>query len=179
MRTNTKKLTMLAVFAALAFIVMTFGRIPIVLFLRYDPKDIIITIAGFIFGPLSSLMVTFIVALLEMFTVSDTGIIGFFMNIISTASFACLAAYIYQKNKSKKGAILGLLLGSITMTIIMLLWNYLITPIYLGYPRSEIVKLMLPAFLPFNLIKSVLNSIFTFLLYRPVLNSLKKANLIK
>ena len=45
---DTKKLTVLAMLAALSFIVMVVGRIPVVLFLKYDPKDVVITIAGFI-----------------------------------------------------------------------------------------------------------------------------------
>ena len=52
------------------------------------------------------------------------------------------------------------------MVSAMLLWNYLITPLYMGYPREAVAELLLPAFLPFNLLKSGLNSGITFLLYK-------------
>ena len=64
------------------------------------------------------------------------------------------------------------------MTIVMLLWNYCMTPIYMGYPRQAVVELMLPAFLPFNLIKSCLNAAFVLLIYKPIVNALRKTHLL-
>lgn len=61
----------------------------------------------------------------------------------------------------------------------MMLWNYLIAPIYMGYPREAIVELLLPAFLPFNLIKGGLNAAITMLLYKPVVTVLRRSNLIE
>lgn len=60
----------------------------------------------------------------------------------------------------------------------MTLWNYLIAPIYMGYPREAIVELLLPAFIPFNLIKGGLNAAITMLLYKPVVTALRRSNLI-
>ena len=175
---KTSKLTTLAMLSAISYIVMAVGRIPVVLFLKYDPKDVIITIGGFIFGPLSAFVISLLVSFVEMLTVSDTGIIGFVMNVISTCAFACTAAYIYQRNRTLKGAIGGLISGSILMTAVMLLWNYIITPIYLGYPREAVVKLLVPAILPFNLLKAGLNLAITMLLYKPIVTTLRKSNLI-
>lgn len=50
----------------------------------------------------------------------------------------------------------------------MMVWNYLVAPLYMGVPREEVAKLLLPAFLPFNLLKGGLNAAITMLLYRPV-----------
>ena len=91
---KTKRLTMIGMLCAIAFAVMVVGRIPIVLFLKYDPKDVVITIGGFIFGPLAAFTVSAIVSVIEMVTVSDTGFIGCVMNILSSCSFACTAAVI-------------------------------------------------------------------------------------
>ena len=60
----------------------------------------------------------------------------------------------------------------------MLLWNYLITPIYLGYPREAVVKLLIPAFLPFNLLKGGLNASIVMLIYKPLSKALHSANLM-
>ena len=176
---KTKRLTMIGMLSAIAFAVMVIGRVPIVLFLKYDPKDVVIVIGGFIFGPLSAFFISLIVSLIEMVTVSDTGFIGCIMNILSTCAFACTAAVIYKKDHTLKGAIIGLVCGVLLMTGIMLLWNYLITPIYLGYPREAVVELLILAFLPFNLLKGGINSALTLLLYKYVVNTLRKAKLIE
>ena len=65
------------------------------------------------------------------------------------------------------------------MVCVMLLWNYLITPIYMGYPREEVVRLLLPAFLPFNFIKGGLNAAITMLLYKPVITALRYSGLVE
>ena len=178
MDNKMKKLTTLAMLSAIAYVVMAVGRIPVIMFLKYDPKDVIIAIGGFIFGPLSAFIVSLLVSLVEMFTVSDTGFIGFIMNVISTCAFACTAAYIYERKRTLKGAIIGLISGTLLMTGVMILWNYLITPLYLGYPREAVVEMLIPAFLPFNLLKGGLNTALTMLLYKPLVGALRKSNLI-
>lgn len=176
---KTKRLTMIGMLSAIAFAVMVVGRVPIVLFLKYDPKDVVIVIGGFIFGPLSAFFISLIVSLIEMVTVSEDGIIGFIMNVLATCAFACTASVIYKKDHTLKGAIIGLICGVLLMTGVMLLWNYLITPIYLGYPREAVVELLIPAFLPFNLLKGGINAALTLILYKHVVNTLRKAKLIE
>ena len=82
---------------ALAYIAVAFGRIPLVLFLKYDPKDVVITFGGLLFGPLTSFAMAFVVSFIEMLTISDKGLLGFIMNVLSSCSFACMAAFIYRK----------------------------------------------------------------------------------
>ena len=71
---------------ALSFLVMAVIRIPVVLFLKYEPKDVVITIGGFLFGPLISFLISFLVSIVEMFTVSDTGIVDIKANTITLFS---------------------------------------------------------------------------------------------
>ena len=176
MNQTTKRLTACAMLAAAAYVVMAIGRIPVVLFLSYDPKDIIIAIGGFLYGPLSAMGISVVVSLLEMVTVSSTGFIGCIMNILSTCSFVCVASYLYRKKRTPMGAFMGLLVGCLVMTGVMLLWNYLITPLYMGYPREAVAALLLPAFLPF--LQGGLNAAGTFLLYRPLSGALQKSGLV-
>ena len=179
MNVKSKKLTMIGMLCAIAYIVMVVGRFPVVLFLKYDPKDVVITIGGFIFGPMTSFLISLIVSLIEMVTVSETGPIGCIMNILSTCCFACTAAFIYKKQHTMKGAITGLVAGCLLTTAVMLLWNYLITPIYMGYPREAVAELLLPAFLPFNLLKGGLNTVITLLIYKPIVTALRKAGFLE
>lgn len=178
MNTKARKITMIGMLCAISYAVMVLGRVPMILFLKYDPKDVIITIGGFIFGPLTSMIVSSIVSFVEMVTVSETGPIGCIMNILSSCSFACTAAFIYKKKHTLKGAVFGLICGGILATIVMLLWNYLIAPIYMGYPRDVVVAMLLPVFLPFNLLKSSINIAITLLIYKPIVNMLRKGGLL-
>lgn len=179
---KTRKLTMLAMLCALAYVVMIVGRIPLIsvpgLVLKYDPKDVIIAVGGFIFGPLATIFISVIVSFVEMITVSDNGIIGFVMNVVATMGFATVAALVYKKKHTLSGAVVGLALGIVCMTVLMLLWNYFLTPLYLGMPREAIAPMLLPLFLPFNLIKAGLNMAITLLIYKPVVKGLRSAKLL-
>lgn len=178
MNKRSQKITTIAMLCALAFAAVSFGRIPIVLFLKYDPKDVIITIGGLIWGPITSVLVSIIVSTIEMITISESGIIGLIMNILASCCFACPAAIIYKKRRTLSSAVIGLIMGALISTAIMLLWNYLITPLYMGVPRMEVAKMLIPILLPFNLLKTGLNAAFTMLLYKPIINALKRTNLI-
>lgn len=178
MNNKTKTLTTVAMLCAISYVVMLVGRVPVVLFLKYDPKDVIVTLGGLIFGPMISFVISLIVSLIEMVTASDTGVIGLIMNIISTCAFACSAAFVYKKKRTISGAVIGLVLGTIAMVISMLLWNYLVTPLYMKVTREQIAGMLLTVFLPFNLMKGGLNSSFTFLLYKPVITTLRKSGLV-
>lgn len=176
---KTKKLTTIGMLCALAYAAVVVGRIPLVLFLKYDPKDVVIVIGGLIFGPLASFVITMIVSVVQMFTISGTGILGCIMNIISSCSFACTAAFIYKRKHKLSGAVFGLFCGWGCQIIVMMFWNYLIAPIYMGYPREDIIALLLPVFLPFNLIKGGLNAAITMLLYKPVVTVLRRSNFME
>ena len=178
MNVKAKRITTIAMLCALAYVVMAVGRVPVVLFLKYDPKDVVITLGGLIWGPMTACLVSVLVSVLEMFTVSDTGILGCIMNILSTCAFACTASAIYRKKRTLAGAVAGLAAGCAVMVSAMLLWNYLITPIYQGLPREAVAAMLVPVFLPFNLVKGGMNMAATLLLYKPVVTALRRANLI-
>jgi len=178
---DAKTIVTIGMLCAVAFIAKLISNIiPIAVagFLEFDLKDVIIVIAGFICGPLSAAIVSVIVSVIEMLTISSTGPIGLIMNILSTCAFACTAAVLYKKNRSMKGAILSLLVGIVFMTIVMVLWNYLITPLYMGVEREVVAGMLVSVFLPFNLVKGGINASLALLLYKPIVTALYKANLI-
>ena len=175
---SVRKMVLIAMLAAISYLIVSYIRIPVVLFLKYEPKDVIITIGGFLLGPIASFLISLVVSLVEMVTVSDTGPIGCLMNLISTCSFACTAALIYKRRHNLKGAILGLIAGSVTMIAVMLLWNWLITPLYMGVSRETVEQLLIPAFLPFNALKAGLNSALILGLYKPLTSALRKTRLL-
>ena len=182
MKTNThfpiKKLVLLAMLAAVSYLIVSLIRIPVVLFLSYEPKDVVITIGGFLLGPVASFVISLVVSLIEMVTISSTGPIGGLMNLISTCSFACTAAFVYKKRHTLSGAIWGLVFGTVAMAAVMVLWNWLITPLYMGVTREAVEGMLLTVFLPFNLLKAGFNSAFVLCLYKPLVSALRKTGLI-
>jgi len=170
-----RKVILCAVFAALAYVAMMTVKIPVVLFLKYEPKDVIIALAAFIAGPISGIAISFVTCLVEMVSVSDTGVIGFLMNFLSSVCYAGLASAIYMKKRTVKGAVFGLVAATVATTVLMLLWNYIVTPWYMHLPRENVAKMLIPMFLPFNLLKYSLNSALAMLLYKPVSKAVKRA----
>lgn len=171
-------LTFLAAFGALAYL-STFLKIHLISFLNYEPKDVILILGGMVFGPVFTLVLCVLVPFVEMITISSTGIIGFVMNVIAAICFVLPPVLIFHKKKETKHLILGLFLGIIMLTVSMILWNYLLTPIFFGYSRSTVIKMLIPIILPFNLIKGGLNSLFILILYRPIIQGLMKSKILQ
>lgn len=180
-RMDIRTITSLGMLTAIAYVVMLLSKaLPQVSgFLQLDVKDTVICIGGFVFGPLAAAIISIVVPLVEMLTASDTGPIGMIMNVLATASFCCTAAFIYKKMHTKKGAVIGLTLGVIALTAVMLLWNYLITPLYMtNFSRADIAAMLPTIFLPFNLVKGGLNMALILVLYKPVVTALRRAKLV-
>ena len=176
----TKLIATMGMLAAIAFVAKLISTVfPTVAgFLSFDLKDVVIVIAGFLYGPLAAVILSVIVSFIEMVTVSTTGWIGLLMNVLASCSFACVAAAFYRFRRNMVGAILGLVLGTLCMTAVMLLWNWLITPLYMKVDRSVVVGMLVPVFLPFNLLKGGINATLALLLYKPTVTALRKAHLV-
>lgn len=170
MKTDVKKLVKMAVLSALSIVLMVLIRFPIIpsaAFLEYEPADVPILIASFIYGPLSGLLVTVVVSVLQAITLSaGSGWVGLVMHIISTGTLAVVAGFIYRKIHTLKGAIIALTLGSLAMTLVMIPSNLFFTVRFWGYPYDAVVAMLPTAIIPFNLVKSVLNSVLVLILYK-------------
>ena len=180
-RTNVRTLTSMAMLTALAYVVMLLSKMlpQVQHFLQMDLKDTIICIGGFLFGPLSAAVISIVVAVVEMFSVSDTGPIGCIMNVLATCAFCCTAAFVYKKFHTRKGAVIGLLFSIVVLVICMAIWNYVVTPYYMGVERKMVADMMMTVFVPFNLAKGGINAGLALLLYRPIVGSLRKAGLVE
>ena len=177
---NTEKMTGIAIFAALAFVVSLVVRFP-VQFLTFDAKDAVITIAAFVYGPVAGVIISFIAALVEMISISTTGWYGFLMNFASSAVFSLTASMIYTKKRNLNGALIGLYSAIAATVGVMLILNIFITPLYFGMPvAAPMVMQMLPTLLlPFNFAKALMNSAIVMLLYKPLVTALKRLNIVK
>ena len=177
---NARTVVTLAMLTAVAWVVTYLCKaIPSVIgFLDFEFKSVVICIGGFTLGPAAAVILSILVPVVEFFTYSGTGPYGLIMNIAATASFCCPACYLYKRRHTMNGAVAGLAVGTVSLTGVMVLWNYLITPLYQGTPREVIAGMLLPVFLPFNLTKGGLNMAATLLLYKPVVTALRRAGLV-
>ena len=143
-------------------------------FLEYDPADIPILLGTFAFGPVAGVLLTIVTAIIQGTTVSAaSGVYGILMHIIATSALVITAGVIYKFNKTRKGAVIGLICGVIAMTIVMIGANMVITPIFMGVPASVVWDLM-PFIAGFNAIKAGINGIVTFLVYKRISGFLHK-----
>ena len=181
MRESHKKtvhLVLLALMTTFAFVSVLLVRIPIVLFLKYEPKDVVILLTSLLLGPIEGLIVSVTTSFLEMITISETGWWGFFMNILSSMAFVLPPALLNLKKTGVGSRLAGVGMGVMCTTAVMLLWNYIVSPLYMGVGRQEIVPLLVTAFLPFNLIKGTINASLTMILFSPIEKALNKARLV-
>ena len=176
-KAKTLKLTTLAMLAAVAIVLVAlvhFPLLPAAPFLEYDPADIPILIGTFLYGPWAGLALTAVVSVLQGLTVSAaSGWIGIVMHVLATGSFVLLAGFLYHRDHTRKGAYLALGAGVLAQTLVMTGCNLVFTPLFMGASMQEVVGMLLPAIIPFNLLKAVLNSVVTMVVYKPVSRALK------
>lgn len=176
---DTKTLVTMAVLTALAYAVMAVCKfIPKVGgFLSLDAIDAVIGVGGFLFGPAAAVMMIVVEAFIEAITLSTTGWYGFVMNVLSTVLLICPAVLIYRHKGKTSGAVMGLAVGVLFRLLGMIVFNYLITPLYFGMPRAAVVDLM-PMIAVFNLVKGTLNAALLMVIYPPVSTVLRRAGLV-
>jgi riboflavin transporter FmnP len=159
------KISAIGIFSAISFLLMFFLEFPLPFFpgvLKYDPSDVIALIIGFKLGPLSGLLVVFLRDIVFLL-MGKAPVIGVVLNLIASGSYVFSAALVYKWKRTLNGAIWGMLTGTFIMTAIMIPVNY--------YVLTTFYSSFLPLFYlfsVFNLVKGILNGIFTFFLYKKV-----------
>lgn len=174
---TVRRMVMIAMFTALAYVTMLVIHIKVG-FLTFDLKDAVTTFCGLFFGPLAALFVAVVVPLIELATVSDTGVYGLIMNILSSVTFSVTVALIYKYKKTLWGAIAALLSGAALMVGVMMVANLLITPYYMGVTTEAVRELIPTLLLPFNALKAMVNVGAVLLLYKPLSRALRRAGLL-
>lgn len=173
--TNIRNITAIGLFSAIAFILCLVFHFK-AMFLTFDLKDSVMAVGAMLLGPVSGIIMSVIVSLLDFFLIpssTGTGIYGLLMDIISSASFVCIGSWIYSCKRTMKGAVIGMLSSILGMTAIMLIANIIITPYYMGATTEEVIALIPTLLLPFNLTKAVFNAALVFILYNPISKAMR------
>ncbi len=167
---STKWLTRMALLAALSLILVYLIHPPMFTdYLRYDMADVPILIGTFMFGPVSGLLLTAVVSVLQWLLVSpEGGWVGAAMHFFATGAFVLTAGLIYRSYHSRVGAAFALAFGSVAMILVMIPLNYIFTVNFYGTPKEVLDDMIWPIIVPFNTIKAGLNALLTFLLYKSV-----------
>ncbi len=168
------RLATLGMISALSIVlVMTiaFPIFPTAPFLKMDFADTPLLICSILFGPIASLSVLFVVSVIQAFLMGGDGYWGCIMHFVASGAMLLVTGLIARGGKCTKRLLGALALGALTMTVMMIPMNYIITPIYSmgGYSKEGfalISSMMLPAIIPFNIIKSSVNCIIAFVLYK-------------
>ncbi|MBQ6539653.1 MAG: ECF transporter S component [Oscillospiraceae bacterium] len=176
---NTRTITVMAVLTAISVVLVAFIHFPLfpaAPFLEYDPADIPILICAFAYGPAAGIIVTVIAAAIQALTVSASGgVYGFIMHVIATTALCLPAGIIYKRNRTRKHALIALIVGTLLMGGVMVIANHFITPRFMGAPTEAVDAMLLPIILPFNLLKAGINSAVTFFIYKPISRYIIKA----
>ena len=186
---NNKKTRLIAgcgVLIAVAVILQYIEfSIPVVpAFLKLDFSDLPEIIGAFAYGPVAGCAITIIKNLIHM-AVSQSGFVGELSNAILGCVFCLVAGAYYKSHKSKKGAIIGGILGAVVMAIFSVPSNYFIIypmyynimglpqPVILGMyqvllPVKNIFEALLVFNLPFTLVKGLIDVFFCTLVYKRI-----------
>ena len=135
-----------------------------------DWRIAVALIAGFAFGPATGAVVSVIPYLVHIATTS--GVYGMVMAILATFALVMPASLIYRRQRTMRGAIIGLVTGGIVCLAACIVGNLIVTPFYTGMPVDAVAALIVPALLPFNIIKIATNCIVFVLIMRPVFKAM-------
>lgn len=163
------QITMLAVISFLLVYFVEFPLLAAAPYLKYDPSQVPTLIASFAFGPMAGLIAEVIKSFLFFISGKSTsGIVGVSAALLAGATFTLAAGLVYKCNRTKKGAVIALAIGTIVMTIGMAIGNkFVFLPLW-GIPQAGINGLVKTVIIPFNLIKGLITSTLTFMLYKRI-----------
>ncbi len=195
---HTRKVVVVGMFSAIASVLMLF-EFPVFFapgFYKLDFSELPILIGAFAFGPVAGVMMEFIKVLLNlMINGTSTAFVGEFANFAVGCSFILPASAVYMFKKNKKGAIIACVTGTLIMTVFGTLFNavYLIPAFsnLFGMPlevileqgakvnplvrENNILSFVAACVAPLNLIKGVVSSVVTLLIYKPLSPIIKSA----
>lgn len=177
MDNKTSKLIKISLLSAIALVLMYFDFpvIPIFPWLKIDLSDIPALLGSFGFSPIVGVIIELIKNLLY-FLIKGDSVAGIIANFIVGSALVLPAGFIYHRNKSKKNAILGMIIGLIIMEFAGVLSNiYILLPLYgMQMSSDDLTKYVTIGLLPFNGIKAFMVNILTYLLYKKVSVSIFK-----
>lgn len=191
---KTRSMVVIAMLSAVAVVLMLF-EMPLPFlppFYKIDASELPVIIGAFTLGPLAGVIIEFLKVILNLFMDgTTTAFVGEFANFLIGCAFVVPAAIVYYFKKTRKNAVIGLLLGVVSCTVCGCLLNaYLLLPAYsqafhldvdaliaMGTAVNKAIDSMFTfvifATAPLNIIKCTVVSVLTMLIYKPISRILK------
>lgn len=194
---TTSTLVKVGILGAIGYILMFISApLPMLFpeFLKIDISDLTALLGGIALGPIAGITIEFLKNLLQFLTgMSTTGGVGEFANFLIGGSFVWTVSFIYTKKSKISGLVIGLVSGTIVMSIVGCIANYfIILPFYatVGWPIEAVVAMgtainpsivdrltfVIWMIAPFNLLKATIMSVLTLPIYKrteKILNKVK------
>ena len=187
---KTRKMALIGIFSAIASVLMFF-ELPMPFmppFLKVDPSGVPILLSSMLFGPTAAISVTLIKDVIHVLS-TTTGGVGELADFLIMSSFSVVVGLIYSKRSDRKGVLMATLAGTVTIAVVGGLANrFLLIPFFSKVMPLEAIFAAcaeinpaidgLNAYIffgavPFNVIKGLLLTVLTFLLYRKLEGFLK------
>ena len=192
-RKDIRKMTSTAMLAAVSTVLMFFSfSVPLMpSFIKMDLSELPALLASFTFGPMAGVTVCLVKNLINVFF-TTTGGVGEVSNFLLGSMFVAPAGFIYQKMRTKKGAVIASVIGAATMAGLSLITNYYIVyPVYTNIMPMEVIigaysainpnvtnlwQALLWFNVPFTFIKGMVSVVITMLIYKPLSPILRGKN---
>lgn len=160
-------MSLLAMLAAIAVVMMMVIHIPFppAPFLKYDMADVPILLGTMMFGVLPGLSILLITSVIQAFAISADGWVGLVMHFVASGALVILVGLFHKWHYKWSETMLGMVLGTLAMTAVMIPMNLILTPLFTGTPLQAVIDLI-PVIIAFNLLKAGLNCIVTGLLFK-------------
>ena len=192
---GTREIVTIGMLGAIAVVLMLF-EIPLPFappFYEIDFSEVPVLVGSFALGPVAGILIEFVKILLNLvINGTATAGVGEFANFCIGCSFCIPAGIIYQRKKTKKGAMIGLVSGTLIMTFLGCFINaYIMLPTYakafqipiegliemgtkVNASITDLFTFVMFAVVPFNLLKGVLVSIIVILIYKKISPIIKR-----
>ena len=178
MKNNTNRLIKISLLSAvsLALMYFDFPVIPAFPWLKMDLSDVPALLGTFGFGPLVGVTIELIKNILYFFT-KGSSIAGVLANFLFGAALVFPAGLIYHRKKSKKTAIIGMLVGTVVMEVAGIFGNiYILLPLYgMKMTAEQLTQYVLVGIVPFNAVKALIVNVVTYFVYKRISVSVFKA----
>ncbi|MBQ2701038.1 MAG: ECF transporter S component [Clostridia bacterium] len=179
---SAQYLTRIAVLTALASILFMI-EIPVVAFYKLDLSNLPVLLGAFSMGPLPGAIILLLKSFIGMLH-SSSMYVGELADFIMGAAYVLPAALLYRRKKNRKNALIGMLIGTVAMIVVSVLVNWkIMIPFYMnafGMPMEAVIgmatkvlpfvdtewELLLFVTAPFNLLKGIVLSLLTYVLYK-------------
>ena len=177
---SVKRLALDGVMAALGVVLMLLVRFPLIPaapWMLYDGGDIPAIVGALIVGPWHGLLILAVICLVQLLTPNSSGFYGLLMHFLASGLMVFLPAFVWRRRGTQKALIISLIAAALLMTAVMIPLNLLIAPLFLGTSLDDVIKMIVPILIPFNLVKGLINIAASYLIFRGIQGIVRKIEL--